>query len=90
MEDGYIDDFDLKRIVKAVEEDLRIKPIEKPKVVVKNHSKEDVAGHVVNLDRMNCTCDDYEYNCQSGEREIGDNKFCKHLYRVVFEKHSML
>lgn len=85
-----MDDFDLKRIVKAVEEDLRVKPIEKPKVVVQNHSKDEPEGHVVNLDELTCTCEDYEYNCQSEEKEVGDNKYCKHLFRVIFEKHSMI
>jgi hypothetical protein len=90
MEHQYIDDFDLERIVKAVEEDLHIKPIERPEVVVKNYSKDEPTGHVVNLDRMECTCKDYEYNCKPTAKEIGDNKACKHLYRVVLEKHDML
>lgn len=90
MEAGYIDDFDLKRIVKAVEENLHIRPIEKPEVVVENHDKEEITGHVVNLRRMDCTCDDYEYNCQSEAKDIGDNKYCKHIIRVVLEKHDML
>jgi len=90
MEHRYIDDFDLKRIAKAVEENLIVKPIEKPKVVVENHDRDEITGHVVNLQKMDCTCDDYEYNCKSEEKDTGDNKFCKHLYRTVFEKHSML
>lgn len=90
MEHQYIDDFDLKRIVKAVEEDLHVQPLERPEVVVENHSKEEITGHVVNLSRMDCTCDDYEYNCQGEKKDVGDNKFCKHIYRVVFEKHGML
>lgn len=90
MESGYIDDFDLKRIISAVEEDLSVSPIEKPEVVVENRTDDEVRGHVVNLKRMDCTCEDYEYNCKPEEEDIGDNKFCKHIYRVVFEKHGML
>lgn len=90
MESGYIDDFDLKRIISAVEEDLQVEPLEEPRVIVENHTEENPTGHVVNLDNMVCTCEDYEYNCMPEMRNTTDNKYCKHIYRVVFEKHRML
>lgn len=89
MEQGYIDEFDLERIISAVEEDLRLKPIEKPKVVVQNHSKEDPTAHIVNTEQLTCTCEDYDFNCEYEERQIGDNKYCKHIYFVVFKKLRM-
>lgn len=83
MKEGHIDKFDLERIIRAVEHDMEINPLEKPRVVVKDLDSENGDGHVVNLDRMDCTCDDYEYNCDS-------DQYCKHVFRAVFEKHRML
>jgi len=90
MERGYIDDFDLKRIVRAVEEDLGVEPLEYPEVAVKDFSEEDPTGHVVNIENLWCSCPDYEHNCKSEEKNTTDNKYCKHIIRVVFEKHRML
>jgi len=90
MKDGYIDDFDLKRIIKAVEEDLVVKPLEKPEVVVQHHKDDNTTAHVVNLEKLTCTCEDFKFNCKPEEKELGDNKYCKHLIRAVLEKHRML
>lgn len=90
MERGYIDDFDLERIIRAVEEDLEIQPMDYPEIVVRNTTEDEPTGHVVNLDDLVCTCPDFEYTCQSEEGNAGDNKYCKHIIRVVFEKHRML
>lgn len=90
MKEGYVDDFDLMRIVNAIEDELVLKPLEQPEVVVQNHTGDDTTGHIVNLDSMDCTCEDYKYNCKSEMKSTSDNKYCKHIYRVVLEKHRML
>lgn len=90
MEVGYIDDFDLERIIKAVEEEMEIEPIEKPEVVVKNLDSDSDSAHVVNLNALTCTCDDYEYNCTGRESETQDEKYCKHVFNVVFKRNGLI
>lgn len=88
MEKGYIDKFDIKRITSAVEEDFVIEQIEKGKYAVRNKSSDDT--HVANLKTLECTCPDYEYNCQPKEAELGDKKYCKHLFHSIFSVHGMV
>jgi hypothetical protein len=83
MEPGKIEKIDLKRIMSSVEEEMKIKPIEKPQVLVKSSQSDTGDTHVVDLSGPHCSCKDYEYNC-------GDNNYCKHIYHVVFKKHNML
>jgi hypothetical protein len=83
MKEGTVTKFDLERIITAIEHRMKIEPEEKPKVVVTDLDSDSSDGHVVNLDKLTCTCPDYEYNCRK------DN-YCKHIYRTVFEKHRML
>lgn len=83
MKEGYIDAHDLERIVAAIEHEMKVEPIEQPEVVVTDLESDSEISHVVNLERMDCTCDDYEYNCDEEE-------YCKHIFRAVFEKFRML
>lgn len=89
MEEGYIDEFDIKRIVSAVEHDMEIEPIEQPEVIVRDKDGSGTA-HVVNIKALTCSCDDYEYNCRKRTDELADDKYCKHIYRVAFERMRML
>jgi len=88
MKEGYIDEFDIKRIVKAVEETFKIEQIEKGKYVISNEDSTD--DHVTDLVSLHCTCKDYKYNCKSKESKTEDEKYCKHIYRAMFEVHGML
>jgi hypothetical protein len=90
MKDGYIDDFDILRVVSAVEDELVIKPIEQPRVVVQNQTGDDTTAHVVNLDTLECTCEDFEYNCKPKMKTMFYNNDGKQKFRVVLEKHRML
>jgi hypothetical protein len=90
MKDGHIDDFDLERIVKAVQEDMEVIPIERPEVIVKNEDSDSDDSHVVNLDDLHCTCSDYTYNCESEAKKTDQPRYCKHLYCVVFKRAGML
>lgn len=83
MREGVITKHDLDRIINAVEHEMKIKPIEKPKVVIKDLESESDESHIVNLDKLTCTCKDYEYNCN-------ENQYCKHIYNIVFKKHKMI
>lgn len=83
MEEGTITSHELERIITAVEHEMKLNPIEKPQVVVKDLDSDSDEGHVVNLSKLTCTCDDFEYNCDS-------NQYCKHVFRVVFEKHGLV
>jgi len=83
MKEGNITKFDLERIITAVEHSMEINVLEYPELVVEDLESETGEGHVVNLERMDCTCEDYEYNC-------GEEQYCKHLFRAVFEKFRMV
>lgn len=83
MKEGLITSHDLERIITAVEHKMEIRPLDKPEVVVKDLDSDSDEGHVVNLDRLDCTCSDFEHNCDS-------KQYCKHIFRAVFEKHRML
>lgn len=83
MKSGHIDKFDLERIIKSVEHEYSIEPIEKPRVAVGDDDTDRDDSHVVNLKELTCTCDDFKYNCD-------ENQYCKHIYRTVFEKHRMV
>lgn len=90
MKEGYIDDFDLQRVIRAVQHDMELKPIEKPEVVVEDTDSDSDEAHVVNLERKDCTCDDYEFNCESSSKETNQPRYCKHLYYVAFKKVDFL
>jgi len=83
MIDGVITKHDLDRIVDAVEHEMEVKPIEKPRVVVKDTESDSDDSHMVNIEDLTCSCKDFEYNCN-------DEEYCKHLFHVVFRKHGML
>lgn len=83
MEEGCIDKHDLNRIITAVEHDMIIEPLEKPRLVVKDVDTEGNEGHVVQFEKLECTCEDYTCNCNN-------DQYCKHIYRTVFAKHNML
>lgn len=83
MKQGHITKFDLDRIITAVEHEMEINVLEQPELVVKDLDSETGEGHVVNLEHMDCTCEDYEYNCDPDE-------YCKHIFRAVFEKFRMI
>jgi len=83
MKQGLITKHDLDRIINAAEHEMQIKPVEKPRVVVKDLESESDESHIVDLDKPSCTCKDFEYNCK-------DNEYCKHIFHVVFRKHGML
>jgi len=83
MKEGIITKHDLDRIVNAVEHEMKLKPVEKPRVVVKDIESQSDESHIVNLQKLTCTCKDYEFNCK-------DNEYCKHIFRVVFEKHRIV
>lgn len=90
MEQGYVDDFDLERIIRAIEEEFEVRPIDKPKVLVRRKGDDSDDSHVVNLDRLDCTCEDYIYNCERHENETGDPKYCKHIWHAVFVRAGLL
>lgn len=90
MEEGYIDEFDIKRIVSAIEEKFNLEQIEKGKYKIEHEDGSGSGPHVVDLKTLHCSCDDFEYNCQPKENELGDSKHCKHLYHSMFRVHSML
>lgn len=83
MKQGKITKFDIERIIRAVEHELKVKPLEKPRVVVKDLDTEGDEGHVVDLDKLECTCDDYEYNC-------GEHQSCKHIHYAVLVRAGLI
>lgn len=83
MKEGSITKHDLERIIRAVEHDMELHPIEKPEVIVQDKDSDTDEGHVVNIDKLNCTCSDMQYNCSDGQ-------YCKHIFYAVFKKHRML
>lgn len=83
MKQGTITKDDIDRIVKAVEHEMKIKPIDKPKVVVEDIESDSDDAHIVDLGELHCTCSDFEYNCRDGV-------YCKHLIHVVFRKHGLI
>lgn len=83
MKQGTITKDDLNRIVKAVEHEMEIKPIEEPKVVVEDKESDSDDAHIVDLHDLHCTCSDFEYNCI-------ENMYCKHIFHVVFRKHGLI
>jgi hypothetical protein len=83
MKEGTITKDDLDRIVKAVEHEMKIKPVEQPRVVVKDIESESDDAHMVNLDDLHCSCSDFKYNCP-------ENVYCKHILHVIFKKHGMI
>jgi len=83
MKNGLITKHDLDRIINAVEHEMKIRPADKPRVVVKDIESDSDDSHVVDMEALTCSCKDYKYNCDETE-------YCKHIYRVIFEKHRML
>jgi hypothetical protein len=83
MQQGKATEHQLKRILKSINHELRIEPIEKPKVIVKDIDSNTDESHIVNIEQLTCTCKDMEYNCSDGQ-------YCKHIFHVVFKKHDML
>jgi len=83
MKSGHIDRFDLERIIKSVEHEYSIDPIEKPKVAVGDEQSDSDSSHIVNIEQLTCTCKDFKFNCD-------EDQYCKHIYRVIFEKHRMV
>lgn len=83
MIEGYIDDHQAKRFVRSVAHEMRVEPIEEPRVVVTDIDSDGEEGHVVDLDKLTCTCPDFEYNCD-------DEQYCKHVYRTVLVRSGML
>jgi|APHM01.1.fsa_nt_gi SWIM zinc finger. len=83
MQQGKATEHQLKRILKSIDNDINIQPIEKPKVVVEDTDSDTDESHIVNIDNLTCTCSDMEYNCSDGQ-------YCKHVFHVVFRKHGML
>ena len=83
MKEGNPTKHQLERIIRAIEHEMEIRPLEKPEVVVQDKDSDSGDGHIVNLDKMTCTCHDFDFNCENGE-------YCKHLFRAVFEKHRMI
>ena len=83
MREGVISKHDLDRIINAVEHEMELKPVEKPRVAVKDLESDSDDSHMVNLDYLSCTCKDYKYNCS-------EHQYCKHVFRVLFEKHRMI
>lgn len=83
MREGEPTKHQIERIIRAIEQEMEIEPLEQPEVVVTNLDSDSQEGHVVNLEKLRCSCDDFEYNCDSGE-------YCKHIFRVIFEKHRMI
>jgi len=73
----------LERMRKAVDNDLELKIQERPKVVVTDHTTDSGSSHVVNMDKAECTCDDFEYNCTHRE-------FCKHVWYATFKRAGMV
>jgi predicted nucleic acid-binding Zn finger protein len=83
MQQGKATEHQLKRIMRSINHELHIHPIEEPKVVVKYiHAKSD-EEYIVNIEELTCTCEDMKYNCSDGQ-------YCKHIFHVVFKKHDML
>lgn len=83
MKEGEPTKHQLERIIRAIEHEMEIRPLEKPEVVVQDITSDSGDGHVVNLEKLRCSCSDFEYNCEPGE-------YCKHIWRAVFEKHRMI
>ena len=83
MKQGNITKDDIDRIIKAVEHEMKIKPIDKPKLVVKDLESDSNDSHIVDLHDLHCTCYDFEYNCI-------ENVYCKHILHVVFRKHGLI
>jgi methyl coenzyme M reductase subunit D len=83
MREGKITKHDLERIIDAVEHEMEVEPLDKPRVAVSDLESESDDSHVVDIQTLTCTCPDFEYNCRSGQ-------YCKHIYSVVFRRHRML
>jgi hypothetical protein len=83
MRQGNATEHQLQRILKSIDHELCIEPIERPKVVVKDKNSDSDESHTVNIEQLTCTCKDMEYNCSSGQ-------YCKHVFHVIFRKHGML
>jgi len=83
MKNGLITKHDLDRIINAVEHEMKIRPADKPRVIVKDLESDSDDSHIVDIEALECTCKDFKYNCKDGE-------YCKHCYHVVFKKHRMI
>lgn len=83
MREGKITKHDLERIIDAVEHEMEVEPLEKPRVAITDLESKSDDSHVVDMQTLTCTCSDFEYNCNSGQ-------YCKHIYSVVFRRHRML
>lgn len=90
MEEGYIDKFDIERIVSAIEQEFDVEEIEKGEYAIERIDNGSSETHVVNLKTLHCSCKDYEFNCSPKEKELGDKKVCKHIYHCIFRVHSLL
>jgi hypothetical protein len=83
MKEGLVTKHDLDRIVNSIEHEMEIKPVEKPRVVVKDIESDSDDSHIVDLESLTCTCKDFEFNCN-------DSEYCKHIFHVIFKKHRMI
>ena len=90
MQEGNITKHQLERLITAVEHEMDIDPLVEPRVAVTDRDSDSNEAHVVDMDNLTCTCSDYEYNCKPEEDSPSDSKYCKHVFRAVFEKHRML
>jgi len=90
MKEGYIDKFDIERITRGVEEKFDVEQAKKGRYVVQKTEKENPEGYIVDLNILDCSCNDYEYNCSQKKSELGDVKVCKHIYHCIFRVHSLL
>lgn len=73
----------IERMKRAVDEDLELDIQEKPNVLVHNNTGDDKRTHVVDVVNKECSCSDYEYNCNRGE-------YCKHIWFIVFKRSGIL
>lgn len=73
----------VERIRRAIVHDFEFEVMEEPEVVVTDLETGDDEFHVVDLDDLHCTCEDFEYNCGSGE-------YCKHIFFTTFKRVGLL
>ena len=78
-----INSTNVDRLRKATEHSIELEISEKPEVIVTDHTSGSGEAHVVNMERLDCTCADFEHNCSDGE-------YCKHVWYSVLRRTGML
>lgn len=73
----------IERMMRAVQSDMTLHTLDKPRVAITDHTSESGDAHVVNMDTLECLCKDYKHNCNEGE-------YCKHVWYAVFLRVGML